>query len=257
MGKINQLLQNWPKGTVYTSAYLQRLGFSDALIYQYKRSSWIKSIGRGAFLQEGDIVDWLGGVYTMQTQTKSDIHPAGKTALQLLGRTHYVPFSYHNIFLYSATTVRMPTWFYKLQDADKCIFRPSNLFSEYPEIYFVMYDNKSFSIKISSPELAAFEMLHNLPQMQTFDEAYKIFETFTTLRTDLVQNLLESCNSIKVKRLFLFFADQTEQFWFKNLDLKNVDLGRGKRVIDKNGKLDKKYLITVPDLDKNDDLPVF
>lgn len=257
MGKINQLLQNWPKGTVTTSAYLHSHGFSDALIYQYKQSHWIKSIGRGAFLQEGDNVDWLGGVYTMQMQAKSDIHPAGKTALQLLGRTHYVPFSYHNIFLYSSTTSRIPTWFYKLEDADKCIFRPTNLFSEYSEKYFVLHETKSFSIKISSPELAAFEMLHNLPQKQTFDEAYKIFETFTTFRTELVQNLLERCYSIKVKRLFLFFADQTEQIWFKKLDLNNVNLGRGKRVIDKYGKLDKNYLITVPDLDKNDKIPVF
>ena len=250
-------MQNWSKGIVYTSAHLQEQGFSNALIYQYKKSHWLEEISRGAFKQKGDEVDWLGGVYTLQTQKKSIVHPAGKSALQLLGKTHYLPFRFHNVFLYGSQKDRIPTWFYELQDSDKCIFRPTNLFSNYSDSCFVEYKHKSFSIKISSPELAAFEMLHNIPQNQSFDEAFKIFENLATLRSDLVQTLLDSCNSIKVKRLFLFFAEQSEQFWFKKLNLKKVDLGHGKRVIDKNGKLDKKYLITVPKLDKNDELPIF
>ncbi|MCF7792549.1 MAG: type IV toxin-antitoxin system AbiEi family antitoxin [Candidatus Cloacimonetes bacterium] len=257
MGKINRLLQDWPKGTIYTSAYLKSLGFSDALIYQYKQSNWIESLGRGAFKQKEDEVDWLGGIYTLQTQNHSDIHPAGKSALQLLGKTHYLPFRFHNIYMYSSQEDRLPAWFFKLQDADKCIFRPTNLFSNFLESYFVNYQHKSFSIKIASSELASFEMLHNIPQNQSFDEAYKIFENLTTLRADLVQLLLESCNSIKVKRLFLYFAEEFEQHWFKKLKLKNIYLGHGKRVIDKNGKLNKKYLITVPELDRNDEIPVF
>ncbi|KQC11788.1 MAG: hypothetical protein APR54_10500 [Candidatus Cloacimonas sp. SDB] len=257
MGKINHLMQNWPKGTVYTSAYLHKNGISNDLVFRYKESNWLENVGRGAFKQKEDKVDWLGGVYTLQTQNHSDVHPAGKSALQLLGRAHYIPFRFHNVYLYSSQEDRLPAWFFKLQDADKCIFRPTNLFSEYPVECFVDYNYKSFSIKIASPELAAFEMLHNLPQNQSFDEAYKLFELLTTLRSDLVQLLLENCNSIKVKRLFLFFSEQSEQFWFKKLDLKSVDLGHGKRVIDENGKLDKKYLITVPELDKNDELPVF
>lgn len=257
MGKINLLLQDWSKGTIYTSAYLQSLGFSNALLYQYKQSNWIASIGRGAFKQKEDKVDWLGGIYTLQNHNNSAIHPAGKSALQLLRKTHYLPFRFHNVFLYGPQNDRLPKWFYKLHNSDKCIFRPTNLFSNFIDSYFVNYQHKSFSIKISSPELAAFEMLHNLPQNQTFNEAYKIFENLTTLRSDLVQVLLESCNSIKVKRLFLYFAEESEQYWFNKINLKNIYLGHGKRVIDKNGKLNKKYLITVPKLDKNNELPLF
>ncbi len=202
-------------------------------------------------------MNWLGGIYTLQTQTQSRIHPAGKSALQLLGLAHYIPFQYHNIYLYATPKDRMPVWFKRLQDADKCIFRASDLFSDYPDEFLVEYQHKSFSVKISSPELAAFEMLHNLPQKQSFDEAFKIFQNLTTLRSNIVQNLLESCNSIKVKRLFLFFADQTEHFWYKELNLKNIGLGHGKREIVKNGILNKKYLITVPEMNENDEIPVF
>ena len=35
--------------------------------------------------------------------------------------------------------------------------------------------------------------------------------------------------------------------WFQKLDIKNIDLGKGKRQIAANGILNKKYQITVPD----------
>jgi hypothetical protein len=55
---------------------------------------------------------------------------------------------------------------------------------------------------------------------------------------------------VKVKRLFFFFADRHRHAWLNVLDRDAVDLGRGKRMLVKGGKLDPAYLITVPgDLD--------
>ena len=71
---------------------------------------------------------------------------------------------------------------------------------------------------ISSPELAAMEMLYLIPNEQSFDEALKITEGLTTLRPQLVQSLLEECNSVKVKRLFLFMSEKCQHQWFKNLE---------------------------------------
>jgi len=99
---------------------------------------------------------------------------------------------------------------------------------------------------ISSPELAAMEMLYLIPNEQSFDEALKITEGLTTLRPQLVQSLLEECNSVKVKRLFLFMAEKSQHTWFKELNLTKLNLGSGKRMIIQNGVLDKKYHITVP-----------
>lgn len=257
MGKINQLFLKWPKGTVYTSSFFHVLGFSNELLYQYKKSRWLDSVGKGAFKQKDDDVDWIGGIYALQNQSELNIHPAGKTAMQMNGLSHYVPFRFHNVYLYGLRDERLPLWFNTLTDANQCLYKATDLFSNYPQEYFVDYLHKNFSIKISSPELAAFEMLHNIPQKQSFDEAYKIFENLTTFRSDLVQNLLECCNSIKVKRLFLYFAEQAELFWLKSINMQKVDLGAGKRVIDVNGKLDKKYNITVPQLEKQDEIPLF
>jgi hypothetical protein len=41
-------------------------------------------------------------------------------------------------------------------------------------------------------------------------------------------------------------AEKSQHQWFKELELNKISLGSGKRVIVKNGVLDKKYQITVP-----------
>jgi hypothetical protein len=51
---------------------------------------------------------------------------------------------------------------------------------------------------------------------------------------------------MKVKRLFLYMAEKASHNWFKHLDLKTVDLGRGKRSVVKSGVFIDKYGITVP-----------
>ena len=59
-------------------------------------------------------------------------------------------------------------------------------------------------------------------------------------------NQLESCTSIKVKRLFLFLAEKANHSWVKHINLEKIDLGSGKRSIVKNGAYNSKYKITVP-----------
>jgi hypothetical protein len=59
--------------------------------------------------------------------------------------------------------------------------------------------------------------------------------------------LLNDCKSIKVKRLFFWFAERHRCTWLPQIDRTKVNLGKGKRMLVKGGKLDPKYLITVPD----------
>jgi hypothetical protein len=65
------------------------------------------------------------------------------------------------------------------------------------------------------------------------------------LKPKVLQELLESCSSVKVKRLFFYISDKVGHAWFKRLDLERVNLGSGIREITKNGKLDKKYGIVI------------
>lgn len=108
------------------------------------------------------------------------------------------------------------------------------------------------ALRLSSPEQAIMEYLHDIPEHESFDEANYIMEGLTTLRPALVQSLLEGCRSVKVKRLFLHLAERYSHPWFKSLDETSVNLGSGKRAIIKGGKLDKKFQIVVPEINRED-----
>jgi hypothetical protein len=81
----------------------------------------------------------------------------------------------------------------------------------------------------------------------SFSFAAELFEGLTTLRPAVVNALLKSCAHNKAKRLFLFLADYYAYPWIKRVDMDAIDLGRGKRMVTRGGKLDKRYQITVPE----------
>ena len=49
----------------------------------------------------------------------------------------------------------------------------------------------------------------------------------------------------------MYMAEREDHFWFGDLKLTKIYLGSGKRVVIKQGYLDKKYNITVPRSFKN------
>jgi hypothetical protein len=52
---------------------------------------------------------------------------------------------------------------------------------------------------------------------------------------------------VKTKRLFLWFAHRHNHAWLKMIDTEKIDIGKGKRMLVPGGRLDPKYLITVPE----------
>ena len=68
------------------SSWLVDQGYSLDLQKRYKKSQWFDSIGTGALIRHADDVDYLGGIYALQTQLGLFVHPAAKTALSLLGK---------------------------------------------------------------------------------------------------------------------------------------------------------------------------
>lgn len=229
-----------------TAPYLQRRGISPALRRRYIDNKWLESFGRGAYKRPGDQVDWLGGIYALQTQLGMSIHPGGKTALSLKGSTHFVAAGPGEVFLFGKRGERLPKWFTDFHWPEEFIYKPTMLFEGSLSTYLTNYTHKELDIKIAVRELAALEMLYYVPAKQGFMEAFSIMENLVTLRPKVVQNLLEMCRSVKVKRLFLFLAQKADLPWFKKLNADNLDLGKGKRLIVKHGVLDKKYEITVP-----------
>ena len=108
----------------------------------------------------------------------------------------------------------------------------------------------SWPLSLSSPERAVLELLDELPDRETFHQVDMLVGSLPSLRPRRLQKLLANCRSIKVKRLFFFFADRHKHAWLKRIERDSVDLGAGKRMLARGGRLDRTYQITVPeDLD--------
>ena len=228
------------------SQELTKNGYPPDLIKIYARSGWLESMGYGVYKLAGDSVDWYGAIYALQIQKGSNIHPGGKTALTLKGYSHYIGNSINRVDLFANKAGLLPKWFKDNDWGVQTNYIQTKMI-DYSNInYYSSILYKDLKLLISSPELAAMEMLSLIPKGQSFDESLRITEGLTTLRSQLVQNLLEECNSVKVKRLFLYMAEKHEHQWFNELNLENINLGSGKRVIVEDGTLDKKYNITVP-----------
>jgi len=100
---------------------------------------------------------------------------------------------------------------------------------------------------MSAPERAILELLDELLSNETFHQVDMIFESLLNLSPRRLQKLLSTCRSVKVKRLFLWFANRRQLAWFKRLDTDAVNLGSGKRMLVRGGRYDPTYKITVPE----------
>lgn len=244
--KINRLLRVWPRGTVAVHSWLSSRGIYRQLADSYQKTSWLVRIGHGAFARVDDHVDWTGGLYAIQEQLDLPIHAGGKTALQIAGYSHYLPLGRgQNIYLFGSSKEKLPGWFKRKDWGVKICHTMTNLFPREQNMGLTKKEMGEYSITVSSPERAMMEVLYFVPQEETFEEARLLMEGLTTLRPKLVQKLLEECNSIKVKRLFMYLAEECGLPWVSKVDLSGVDLGCGKRVVIKGGVFDQKYRITV------------
>ena len=244
--RLNSLLSNWPDGAIYTALWLNLQGIPPSYTKKYCDSNWIVSVGRGAFARKGDSVDWKGGLWAIQEQLSLDIHVAAKTALLILGYGHYLPLQGETVTLFGRTNLKLPSWFKEYNKNIKLQYFTTNLFGQVPHIGLIKRDYGSFSIKISGGERAIMEVLYLIPHVQSFEESCLLMEGLTTLRPALVQQLLENCTSVKVKRLFMSMAEYLDLPVAQNLNLDLVDFGAGKRQIVKGGKFNSKYQITIP-----------
>jgi hypothetical protein len=94
---------------------------------------------------------------------------------------------------------------------------------------------------------AILELLDEVPQRETFHQADMLMEGLRPLSPKRLQKLLVDRHSVKVKRLFLWFAERHNHPWLKQLRRDEINLGAGKRMLQPGGKLDPKYNITVPE----------
>jgi hypothetical protein len=243
ISKINHLLASRPAGTILQSFWLKQQGYSLDLQKRYRNSHWLEAIGSGAMKRQGDLVNYEGALYALQAQSGMSIHAGAKTALVFLGLSHYREFSKRQVTLFGGKNENLPAWFKKFDWGTKVNYHKTSFLP--PTMGIVEQELKSFSIKISNGPRALLECLYLVPGKQDLMECLHIMEGMNNVRPAVVQELLEKCNSIKVKRLFLYLAEKANHEWWKRLEPDKIYLGKGKRSMIRNGVYNSKYLITV------------
>lgn len=253
--KLNHLMRYWPAGVPLTSVWLKKNGYYKQLVNLYSKNEWIKSLGKGAYTRLDDSLTWQGAVNALQTQLNLQVHVGGLTALELYGVTQYVTFNDVNptFYLYNlgAKAPYIPRWF--LNKFTNCHVEQKLLFNT--EVGLLSKEVAGVQINTSSPERAILEILSLVPNKLTLDHANELIELLDRLRCGVMQQLLESCLSVKVKRLFLYFAEKYNLACFSELELSRISIGAGKRVIDEGGHYHKRWLLSLPENKFDDEMP--
>lgn len=245
--KLIKLLSGWKDGVVYTSPWLSENGYSPDMLSGYSDSNWVRSIGRGAYVKAHDNPLWEGAVNALQNQLEYCIHVGGDTALEVRGIRHNINPLMNKCHLYTTSKRKLPFWFTSYDWGIEIKLHISTLFGEEDIGIKSMELRNNIPLELAEPERAILELLSHVDSKPRFIDALHIIEGMMTLRPGLVQNLLEKCKSIKVKRLFLYMAEASDMPWYEKLKQSEIDLGTGKRIIVKNGKLNRKFEITVPE----------
>jgi len=252
--QLRKLLDDLPEGVAIPSTWLRERGISPQLARKYVASGWLTSMAHGAYARPATPVSWQGVVLGLQRFIKLPVHVGGHTAMNLQGLAHYLPLgneSRIHLWRHGPTAVRLPNWVKtsKLQQDfvlhGQQLFKPAErnkgLTTKETQV-------RDWTVTVSMPERAIMEVLSLVDEESaSFTHAAELFEGLTVLRPALVQQLLEDCTNIKVKRLFLFLAKRQNYPWVRQLETSRITLGQGKRLVTRGGRLDRQLLITIPE----------
>ena len=243
--KLKKLFGFHRPGTVSVASWLEKQGISRDLQKRYRRGGWLESVGTGAFKRPGDEVNWQGGLYALQTQAELPVHPGAMTALAMQGLAHYLRLGEEKVFLFSPPKTPLPAWFRNHDWTAPIEHVQSSVLP--PTLGLTDHEEKTFTIRISSPERAMLECLHLAPDELDLVECSQVMEGLVNLRPKQVQELLTACTSVKAKRLFLYMAEKVNHPWLPLVDTSKLDLGTGDRSLAKGGVYVSKYQLVVPE----------
>ncbi|MCU1317657.1 MAG: hypothetical protein JWN63_2979 [Candidatus Acidoferrum typicum] len=270
-GRLNYLERHLPEGLLVDAAWLTKKGYSTSLRSQYVTAGWLEQPTRQVYRRPRGSLRWQQVVISLQTLLGYPLTVGGRTALELQGYAHYLAHRTKKVNLYGPE--RPPIWLGNLRAGVRFLYHNSQkLFgsedvrraikdlastahakrgtdADSPHSTFIVqpWGQWDWPLTLSTAERAVLELLDDLPEQESFHQVDKLMEGLSNLSPHRLQKLLANCRSVKVKRLFLFFADRHQHAWVKHIKKEDIDLGTGKRMLVKGGKLNSTYQITVPE----------
>ena len=279
--KLNKLHRLLPEGLLADAAWFNARGYPSNLRAGYAAAGWLEEAGpgvyrrplcRAGFEEVAAPLRWQHVVVSLQLVMGYPLAVGGATALTLLGHAHYIPFR-EPVVVELFGDGPAPAWLARLGGGTgfrfldgRRLFRTQRVAPALAALKSHMandalhwhqpfpcnftYSNSAgpdWPILLSRPERAILEVMDGLPGDRTrFHGADMLMENLYDLHPNRVEELLRDCRSIKVKRLFLWFASRHGHAWLEDVDLTGVDLGRGKRSFWAGGTYDPKYRVVMP-----------
>ena len=241
---LKSVLLDWTPHGVVTHHWLRARGVSPDLSRTYVRSGWLERLGNGTFKRPGDPLSWQGALHSLQSQLGLEVHVGALTALAAEGHRHYARSGRETVFLFSETGTTLPKWFREYAWAERMDLTQTRFLPQGLGVRAT--DMGGFVLQASAPERAILEALHLSPREVDLMEAAQVMEGLRTLRPKIMQELLEGCTSVKVKRLFLYLAKRADLPVVRHLNREGISLGSGERMIVPGGVHVPEFGLTVP-----------
>ena len=243
--RIKQILDAVPHGSILFGSWLTSHGLDAKGQYDYTQNGWLERVSKGVYKVAGSHPSLYAAISSYNTQLGKQCTVGAFSALELRGYSHYVPMGKPKAYLFTDNDHPLPQWMKEAQwDKILCYATTSFLGNGMTGVEQLSWSG--FEMLVSTPERAILECLNSTGAEASLLDIYYIMEGLTTLRPKLLQELLESCRSMKVKRLLLYMAEKAGHPWFRALDPSRIEIGTGRFMISPTGRYIGKYNMTIP-----------
>lgn len=241
--KINLIRNHILADGILLTTWLEKGDVTRSELSDYVKHGTLERVAWGVYKYPGTTQSLYGILSSYQTQSKLDYHIGASTALEINGYNHYLPMGKPKAIIFTPRNAKLPKWFLS-NKLDMTIKEVST--AVFGDFGIETIDYEGYTLRVSSPERAIMECILLSPQQYDIMGINYLMEMLNSMRTSLVQKLLESCTSVKVKRLFLYLAEKAGHRWFSKLNLNNISLGFGTRSFVTGGVKNTKYDIMIP-----------
>lgn len=207
---LRNLLLNHEYGVPLSPTKLHSLfGVNYALAHRYAKSGWLTRIKDGPYAVSGELITQLGVVSFLSEKVK--MHIGGRSALVLRNTAHYLRFREKIILYGSNPKYKLPSW---TSPYDLLYTTKNPFYDKLPLDYAI--SSISTNVFVSEKERALLEMLDGIPKYYSLKEVEEIASSLTTLRHDVLAELIEKCHRKKVRYLFNKIKKKYGMTWLED-----------------------------------------
>lgn len=178
-------------------AMLQTMGVAPATASILVEEGWLIRLSRGAHLIRGDTPTRDGTIAYLSRQIPG-LHVGGKIALAWYGVRHFVSSREH-VTLWGQTRYAFPDW---VSEVMLYSYQATKLFDETMDYTFGLkpLPNGNPHVLVSIPERALLELVSNIGNGQSLEEAEFLVDCLCNLRSNILLEYLPHCRKRKVVR---------------------------------------------------------